>query len=173
MEPRISINLTKWLGGIAAILIAALLMAQLGIVALRYVFAIGWPWALDFLVYMFLLAGLIPGVAVILTNMGVRVDIYYSNWKKPKQRWIDRIALLVLLFPAMGYSAWSMVAPVTKSWQLLESSPTIGGLPGYFILKTVLLLYFAGISVTALVLASRRNPYGSDDSAADQSGGIT
>lgn len=158
-------GLLKWLGGAAALLIAGLLIAQLAIVALRYVFAIGWPWALDFLVYMFLLAGLIPGVVVILVNLGVRVDIFYSGWDKPRQRRVDRIGLLILLFPAMGYAAWAIYGSMIKSWQVLESSPTIGGLPGYFILKTILFFYFVGIAIMALMLALRRDPYSNGNSA--------
>lgn len=148
---------------IAAYLVVVLLVAQVVIVALRYVFAIGWPWALDLLVYLFLISGLLPAIAVIIRNAVVRVDVFYSAWSKPRQRIADRISLLVLFFPSMGYAAWAMSGTLVRSWYVLESSPTIGGLPGYFILKTVLFLYFAGLSITALLLAFRRDPYDTGD----------
>lgn len=143
----------------AAILIAVMLVAQVIIVALRYVFSIGWPWALDLLVFCFFFIGLIPAIAVLTRNAAVRVDVFYSNWTRSRRHLIDRIALITLFFPAMAYSGWSMWGSVVKSWQVLESSPTIGGLPGYFILKTVLFLYFAGLAIASLVLAVRNAPY--------------
>ncbi|MCP5075588.1 MAG: TRAP transporter small permease subunit [Rhodobacteraceae bacterium] len=150
---------TSWAGA----LIALLLLAQVVIVALRYVFAIGWPWALDLLVYLFFLSVLLPGLAVLTGNVSVRVDVYYANWSRRRRRTVDRLALLILVVPAMGYAAWNSFGTTVNSWQVLESSPTFGGLPGYFLLKTVLTLYFAMFAVTALIMALRKEPYEEDD----------
>ena len=155
-----AIEITRSLAGY---LIVALLLAQVVIVALRYVFSIGYPWALDFLVYLFCLSVLLPGLAVVVGNVGVRVDIFYSSWSKPRRRLVDRIALLVLFFPSMAYAAWTSIGTTVKSWEVLESSPTYGGLPGYFLLKTGVTLYFAAFAICALVLAFRKAPYAEEE----------
>ncbi|MEW2915118.1 TRAP transporter small permease subunit [Leisingera sp. JC11] len=149
----------------AGYLVTALLFAQIVIVALRYVFALGWPWALDLLVYLFFLSVLLPGLWVLTSNVSVRVDVFYSGFGKTRRRGIDRFSLLFLLFPAMAYSAWASLGTTLNSWRVLESSPTFGGLPGYFLLKTALTLYFTIFAVTALILALRKQPYANEDAS--------
>lgn len=140
--------------------IVLLLIAQVVVVALRYVFSFGWPWSLDLLVYLFFVSVLLPGLIVLLSNTSVRVDVLYGGLAPSRRRLVDRIALLGLLAPAMAYAAWASWPNTLRSWQVLESSPTYGGLPGYFALKTCLTLLFAALAVSALVLAFRRDPYG-------------
>ena len=144
-------------------LIALLLLAQIVIVALRYVFALGWPWATDLLVYLFYLSILLPGLAVLLGNHSVRVDVFYATCPRPWRQRIDRGALLLLLAPAMAYAAWTSVGPMLNSWRVIESSPTFGGLPGYFLLKTALTLFFAGLAFAAVWMALRSAPYGTGE----------
>lgn len=150
------------LHGASALVVIALLLVQVAIVGLRYVFSIGWSWALDLLVYLFFISAVLPGMAVIFKNASVRVDIFYSHWPQRRRFAADRLALMCLLAPVAGYTAWSAWDSVVSSWSLLESSPTFGGLPGYFLLKTLLWLYFIGFALVAVLLASRRNPYNED-----------
>lgn len=143
--------------------IIALLLAQTLVVALRYVFSFGVPWALDLLVYLFFLSVVLPGLAVLFGNVSVRVDVFYAVWSPRIRRFVDRVALLVLFAPAMGYAAWASWGTTRRSWAVLESSPTYGGLPGYFLLKTCLTLLFAGLALGAVALALRADPYASAD----------
>ena len=143
----------------AAVIVILLLVAQVAVVALRYVFSIGWTWALDFLVYCFLLSVILPGLVVILRNESVRVDVFYSAWTRARQNMVDRAALLLLIFPAMGYAAWTSLGTTLRSWAILEASPTFGGLPGYFLLKTGITVFFATLALAALALAFRSAPY--------------
>lgn len=143
--------------------IIVLLLAQVVVVALRYVFSFGWPWALDLLVYLFFLSVVLAGPAVLAGNISVRVDVFYASWSGRRRRIVDRIALLGLLAPATGYAAWTSWGTTARSWAVLESSPTYGGLPGYFVLKTCLTLLFAGLAAGAVALALRPDPYGGED----------
>ena len=151
------VNILKSGGGYCII---ALLLAQTLVVALRYVFSFGWPWALDLLVYLFFLSVVFPGLAVLFGNVSVRVDVFYAGWSARRRHLVDRIALLGLLAPAMGYAAWTSWGTTRRSWAVLESSPTYGGLPGYFLLKTCLTALFAGLAIGAVILALRADPYG-------------
>ena len=72
---------------------------------------------------------------------------------------VDRAALLLLIFPAMGYAAWTSLGTTLRSWAILEASPTFGGLPGYFLLKTGITVFFATLALAALALAFRSAPY--------------
>jgi TRAP-type mannitol/chloroaromatic compound transport system permease small subunit len=133
--------------------------AQIIVVALRYVFSLGWPWAFDFLVYCFFVSALLPALFVLIRDVSVRVDVFYNRWADENRRRIDRLALLVILFPSMAYAGWASLGATVRSWTVLESSPTYGGLPGYFILKTLLSLVFLVLATVAVFMALRRAPY--------------
>ncbi|MCM2560763.1 TRAP transporter small permease subunit [Lutimaribacter sp. EGI FJ00015] len=150
------------LRGIAAFAVISLLFAQIVIVALRYVFSIGAPWATDLLTYLFFFIVSLPLAAVLLYDESVRVDVFNQRFPPAMRRVIDRIALLGLLFPAMSWAAWKAVPMVQTSWRVLESSPTLGGLPGFFILKTITALVFVTLAVVSLILGLRPSLYGKD-----------
>ncbi len=144
------------IAGTAAI---ALVVIQVIIVILRYIFSFGIPWGLDLLVYLFLIGSLFPLPLVILENHNVRVDVFYQSYRPKRKAIIDRIGLAFLLFPSTGYAAYTSWRPMLNSWRLLESSPTLDGLPGYFLLKTVLFASFASISLVSLILAIKKQPW--------------
>lgn len=143
----------------AGIIVLLLMFAQVVVVALRYVFSLGWPWALDFLVYCFFVSALLPALFVLIRDVSVRVDLFYGQWGDERRRRVDRLALLIILFPSMAYAGWTSMATTARSWAVLESSPTYGGLPGYFILKTLLTLVFFVLAGVAFLMALRRAPY--------------
>ena len=144
---------------IAALFTVAMMLVQILIVIFRYGFAMGVPWALDLVVYLFLLSMIAPALMVVLDNKSVRVDIFYVEYSANKKALLDKASLLFLLFPSMGYAAWSSIKPLLSSWALLESSPSMGGLPGYFLLKTALFLFFVSLAFAALLLASKKHPW--------------
>jgi TRAP-type mannitol/chloroaromatic compound transport system permease small subunit len=152
-------QLVERLGSLAGVLVVALMFVQVTVVSLRYVFALGWTWALDLLVYLFFAAVILPGLAVLLGNNSVRVDVFYAGWTTARRRLMDRLALLVLFVPVMAYSAWASLGPMLGSWRVLEASPTFGGLPGYFLLKTGLTVFFALLALAGLLMALRDDPY--------------
>ncbi len=152
------------LRGLAAVAVISLLMLQIVVVALRYVFSIGAPWATDMLTYLFFFIVSLPLAGVLLRNESVRVDVMNQRFPPALRDWIDRIALLGLLFPAMAWAAWKSVPMVQTSWRVLESSPTLGGLPGFFILKTIMALLFVTLAVVALILGLRPRLYRSNPS---------
>ncbi|WP_121067260.1 TRAP transporter small permease subunit [Chachezhania antarctica] len=159
------VSIVGILRGLAGLAVITLLSAQIVIVALRYVFSMGAPWATDLLTYLFFIIVSLPLAGVILRNESVRVDVISQRFPRATRRFIDRFALLGLLFPAMAWAAWKTVPMVQTSWRVLESSPTLGGLPGFFILKTITALVFVMLAALALLLGLRPSLYrGSDDS---------
>lgn len=147
---------------VAGLLIIALMVAQVVIVALRYIFALGLSWTQDLMVYLFMLASVLPLVIVVYQNHNVRVDVFFQSYSPATKSRLDRFALFALLLPVCAFTVWVSAPSVINSWQLLEGSPTFGGLPGYFLLKTVQLVMFAGLSLCAIVLILRPVPWAYD-----------
>ncbi len=144
---------------IAGLLVIVLMLSQLVIVILRYLFAIGVSWGLDLLSYLFMMASLLPLFQVVLDNLNVRVDVFYQDYPIKKKSLLDRAGLLILLLPICTYTAYVSWSPLVNSWQLLEASPTLGGLPGYFLLKTLQLICFAGLALIAALLVTKHEPW--------------
>lgn len=144
------------LGGVAILL---LLPVQVGVVIGRYVFSVGEAWTYDLALYLFALACVLPTLLVVLQNENVRVDVLYENYPRRFQRKIDRLGLILLLAPASAFTVFNYFPFVRSSWKLMETSPTLDGLPGFFILKTVLWLTFCGLAALGVLLALRNDPW--------------
>ena len=95
-------------------------------------------------------------------NTHVRVDILYSRRSPEQQAWIDLVGHILFLLPVAGFMIWVSLPYVSNSWQILEGSSEVGGIPRVFLLKTLIpltgaLLFCQGIAgVAAILLAKLR-----------------
>ena len=110
------------------------------VVILRYVFDLGWI-ALQESVNYLHAAVFMLGAAYTMKHQGqVRVDIFYQKMNPRSRAWVDLLGTMLLLFPICGFISWISWEYVSNSWAVLEGSPEAGGLPGVFLLKSLLLL---------------------------------
>ena len=79
------------------------------------------------------------GIAYTLKEGGhVRVDVLYEKFS-PRTRAVTNIfGGLFLLMPVALFILWSSIDYVKFSWSLQESSGQPGGLPGVYLLKTLI-----------------------------------
>jgi len=68
----------------------------------------------------------------------VRVDILHRNLSRYRQSQVDLIGFFIFLLPVALFLFFSSLNYVRFSWSLLESSGAPGGLPGIFLLKTLI-----------------------------------
>jgi len=147
------------LAAVAGGLIVALMLAQFVIVVLRYLFAFGFSWGLDLLSYLFMTASLLPLLFVVIGGRNIRVDVFQARYADATKARLDRLAHACMLLPACAHAAFASWPALVNSWQLLEASPTLGGLPGYFALKTLLWLSLTVLAAAAAWLAWRPRPW--------------
>ena len=93
-------------------------------------------------------------------NTHVRVDILYSRRSPEQQAWIDLVGHILFLLPVAGFMIWVSLPYVSNSWQILEGSSEVGGIPGVFLLKTLIpltgaLLFCQGIAGVAAILLAK------------------
>lgn len=92
------------------------------------------------------------GIAYTLKHDGhVRVDIFYARRSVRGRAWTDLAGHLLLLLPVTVTLCWLSLPYVGASWRILEGSSEVGGIPGIFLLKTLiplmaLLLLAQGLS---------------------------
>ena len=126
----------------------ALVMTQFLVVLARYFFNTNYLWAQEATLYLHSAIFMLAAASTLLANRHVRIDVL-SAWLGERGRIrVDRIGTLVLLIPMMGVILFSSYGYVVESWSVLEGSPEISGLPGRYLLKT-LLPVFAILMLTA------------------------
>lgn len=108
------------------------------VVVLRYLFNTGSIALQESVTYLHGIVFLL-GIAYTLKQQGhVRVDILYQKLPARIQASIDIFGTLLFLFPVCIFITLVSIEYVWFSWSLLESSAEPGGLPGVFLLKTLI-----------------------------------
>ena len=125
------------------------------VVVLRYVYAIGWVWLQESYVWLHGMVFMFGAGYTLLHNGHVRVDIFYRPNSPRYKAWIDLLGSLLLILPLIVVVFLVSFDYVADSWARLEESREAGGLPGLFLLKSVLLVFCTLMGLQGLSLAGR------------------
>src|SRR3546814_19902386 len=101
---------------------------------------------------------MVVAVYALLHDAHVRVDIFYRPSSLRYKAVVDLFGSLLLLLPLVVIVVMSSYGYVIDSWQRLEVSRETGGLPGLFLLKSVITVFCLLIGLQGLSLAARRFP---------------
>ena len=124
-----------------------------GVVSARYIFNVGSIGMQELVMYLHGCVFMI-GIAFTLKEEGhVRVDVLHEKLSEKNKAIIDIIGTLFFLMPFCFFIFFISLEYVRFAWTVQESSPDPGGLPGVFLLKTLIpimaiLVGFQGISET-------------------------
>ena len=141
-------RLNETIGRGVAWLTLAMVLITFVVVMLRYVYSIGWVW-LHGIVFM------VGAGYTLLHNDHVRVDVFYRPASHRFKAWVDLFGSLLLMLPVLGLVFFVSYEYVIDSWTRLEESREAGGLPGLFLLKSVILIYTLVLGLQGLSLAGR------------------
>lgn len=148
-------SLAEFAGRIVAWGTLLMVLITFAVVVLRYALDTGWIAMQESITYLHALVFML-GAAYTLKHHGhVRVDIFYQKFSRRGRAWVDLLGTLLLLFPLMGFIFWGSWEYVVESWKVFEGSREAGGLPGVFLIKTLLLLMPVTMMIQGLVLALR------------------
>lgn len=140
----------NWLGRTVATLAIFMALITLIVVILRYIFDIGSIALQESVLYMHGLLIMLGLAYALQTDSHVRVDIVYSRLKPSVQRWVNLAGHTFFLIPfalVLIFTSWDYVV---ASWRVRESSPEVGGIPGIYILKSLIPLAAVLLIVQAL-----------------------
>jgi TRAP-type mannitol/chloroaromatic compound transport system permease small subunit len=133
----------------------AMVLVTFAVVILRYVFSIGWVWLQESYVWMHAVVFMVGAGYTLLEDAHVRVDIFYRPAGVRYKALVNLLGGIFLLLPMLflvAFVAWGYVA---DSWLRLEESREAGGLPGLFLLKSVILAFCLLLGAQGLALAAR------------------
>ena len=135
-------------GIVARWLCLLLALLQFGVVVARYLFETGSVMAQEAILFTFGAMFMLALADALKNGRHVRVDMIFHGLQPRAQRRIDAIGIVVfLLYLAFPY--------VMNSWAALEGSREAGGLPGVFLLKTVILIALVLVIAQALMILRR------------------
>ena len=131
------------------------------VVVLRYALDLGWIAMQESVTYMHATLFMLGAAYTLRRNGHVRVDIFYQKMSRRGRAWVDLMGTLLLLAPVCIFIAWIGWEYVYESWHVLEGSREAGGIPGVFLLKSLILLMpvlvllqgFSGVLRNGLFLA--------------------
>ena len=133
---------------LAGVLFSALLL----VVVMRYVFGIGFLQLQDLANYAFATIVVIGIPIAYRRDAHVRVDILRDSMSPRLARAIDIAAYFLLVVPVFGIALWYVWPEITYAWSIREGALETGGLPGYFLVKTMFPLACVLMIVQGLVI---------------------
>jgi len=129
-----------WTGRAISWLSLIMVVVTFLVVVLRYAFDLGWIAMQESVTYMHAALFMLAAAYTLQRDGHVRVDIFYHRLSPRGRAWVDLLGTLLLLVPICGYLAWSGWDYVTESWAVHEGSREAGGIPGVYVLKSLILL---------------------------------
>jgi TRAP-type mannitol/chloroaromatic compound transport system permease small subunit len=137
------------------------------VVVLRYLFDVGWVWMQEMYVWTHATVFMLGAAYTLLHEGHVRIDLIYRTASKRYKAVVDIFGCVFLAAPLVYVifdRGWRLII---RSWDVLEKSAEAGGLPGVFLLKSVIAVFCVlfGLQVLALLLRSIEVLVGRDDKA--------
>lgn len=148
-------GVNRLVGNVFSWLALGIVVVCFTVVVQRYAFSMTQVWMQD--LYVWLNGAMFTAVAgfALLRDDHVRVDIFYRPARLRTKAAIDLVGVLVFIVPY----CWVLYAYgmpfVERSWRLFEASPNVGGMPGYFVLKSFILVFAALILAQGIAMIAR------------------
>jgi TRAP-type mannitol/chloroaromatic compound transport system permease small subunit len=148
-------RLTATVGRAVTWCLLAMVLVQVTVVLMRYVFGVGSIWLAEAIVYAHATLFMAAAAWVLQRGGHVRVDIFYADASPRTRAIVDLVGALLLLMPFVAVLAWLSLPYVARSWAILERSRETSGLPLVFLLKTLIPLFSALLALQGLAQAAR------------------
>lgn len=144
-----------WLGRAVSWLSLAMVILTALVVIMRYLFDLGWIWMQELVVWMHAAVFMLAAAYTLALDEHVRVDIFYRKLSHRSRAWVDTLGVLLLLLPTCGWILYTSLDYVGDSWRIMESSRETGGMPGLFLLKTLIVITPVMLALQGIAVAVR------------------
>lgn len=136
-------------------LAVAMLLVQIAVVVLRYVFATSFIWAQETVLYLHAALFMMGAGYTLLADGHVRVDIFYGGLGPRGRAAINLFGVVCLLLPTVAVLLWATRLFVWNAWAILEGPISVGGIPASFLLKTLIPVFALLIGLQGIALGLR------------------
>jgi TRAP-type mannitol/chloroaromatic compound transport system permease small subunit len=153
---RLIDSINEWIGRSVAWLTLGCVLTCFTVVVLRYVFDVGFPWLQELYVWQHAAVFMAGAGYTMRHRAHVNVDVLYARMSPRRRAWLDILGTLFFLFPWLAILAVTSAPFVLSSWSIHEPSSTAGGMPGLYLLKSLLWVFCAVLFLQGLALIGRR-----------------
>jgi len=108
------------------------------IVLFRYGFNLGAIAVQESVLYLHAIAFMLGIPYALNSDEHVRVDVIYSRLSPRARGRVNLLGHCVFLLPVAATMLWLSLPYAGASWRILEGSSEVGGIPGVFLLKTLI-----------------------------------
>jgi len=133
----------------------AIVLIQVSVVIMRYVFGINYIWLQELIVWLFGIMFLLTAAYALLVDEHVRVDIFYRDASPRRKAIVNFIGTYLFLFPVCILIVWAAGPYIYRAWDVMEGSREASGLPGVFLLKSMIPAFAILVALAGFSLASR------------------
>ena len=92
----------------------------------------------------------------LLADKHVRIDAFSNRFSARQRSRIEKLGIVFLLFPMMMVILVSSFGYVLESWSIMEGSLEISGLPGRFLVKSLIPVFALLMVLAAVAKLPRR-----------------
>lgn len=147
--------LTEAAGRLAGGLAIALVALSFGLVLARYALGVGSVAAQEGVLWLHSALFLLGLAYALRHGAHVRVDVFSQRWAPRTRAWVEFGGMVALLLPLCVFIVAMSWDYVGASWAARESSRDPGGLPAWYLLKSLLPLSAALLMLQALAQTLR------------------
>ena len=150
---------TELCGRTLAWLSFAMMILTVIVVLMRYLFQSGNLIMLqEGVIYLHACAFMLGAAWTLKREGHVRVDVRYRNMSERAKAWVDSLGTLLFLLPVSVFLLWVSMDFVGRAWEIREVSAEPGGIPGVFLLKSLIPL-MAGLMIIQGVYELLKNAF--------------
>ena len=142
--------LTEAAGRLAGVLAIALVALSFALVLARYALGMGSVAAQEAVLWLHAALFLLGLAYALRHGAHVRVDVFSQRWTPRTRARVELAGLVLLLMPFCVFMVAMSWDYVGASWSAREGSRDPGGLPGWYLLKSLLPLSAALLLLQAL-----------------------
>ena len=147
--------LNERIGRAVAWLILLMALNVAAAAVLRHVFGVEFIWLREAYTWMHGLVFMLGAGYTLLHDGHLRVDAVYRSRNARSKAIADLFGVIFFLIPFIAMVAWVSWPYVAAAWERFDGAREIGGLPGLFLLKTVILVFCLLVGLLGLALAGR------------------
>jgi TRAP-type mannitol/chloroaromatic compound transport system permease small subunit len=125
------------------------------VVVLRYAVGVGFIWMQELYVWIHAAVFMLGAGYTFKVNGHVRVDLAYANASVRTKAWIELFGGLIFLLPWLILVGAMSTPWIWASILTNESSASTGGMPGLYVLKTIIPLFCLLLGLQGLAAMAR------------------
>lgn len=118
----------------------------------RYLFDYSAIWHQELVQYLHAFILMALAGYTLADNDHVRVDVFYQHAKPQAKAWINLLGHVFFLIPFCVALFYLSARYILSAWAILEPSPEPQGLPGVFLLKSLIWVYGGSLLLQAIAL---------------------